>query len=157
MNYSIQEGKLALRALEDRSVNIVAVECVEGPALHLVISRDELLPGEDLHASVDRQLKVAARQMQAFKEVKRRDHTVGTTALPAVLVQTQFKQSGQSIYQLQAAAALAHGKMLIFTFNSPIPFSDALHAQWEQMLASFAPSAPEATPAGDDATEPAAD
>jgi hypothetical protein len=140
MNYTIQEGKLRLRALEDRSVNIIAVECVEGPALHLVISRDELLPGEDLHASVDRQLKVAARQMQAFKEVDRREHTLGTTALPAILVQTQFKQSGQSIFQLQAAALFAPAKMLIFTFNSPIPFSDALRAQWEQMLASFEPN-----------------
>jgi hypothetical protein len=141
--YSLQEGTLPIAPLEDRSINILSLtRAGGGAAVHFVITRDSLLPGEDLNASASRQLKEVARQTQGFKELVRKGHAIGAgpTPLPGLLLETQFKQNGQAIYQTQAMVQLPGDGLLIFVLNSMTPLDDALREQWQALLAGFVPA-----------------
>lgn len=138
--YSLNEGTLPITPVEDRSVNILTLERAEGAFVHLIVSRDSLLPGEDLDACVNRQLKALARQTQGFKELSRQPVEIGPAVIPGLLLETQFKQQGQQIYQCQAIVQFSDGKQLIFTLNNPAPIDDRLREQWRALLAGFVPA-----------------
>lgn len=140
MTYIINEGSLGITPNEDRSINIVGLGRQHEVPLTLVVTRDVLEAGENLAGAVARQVKALSRQVQAFKEHVRREDMLGVTRLPAVLLETSFKQAGQPTHQCQAIAELAEGKLLIFTLSSPKPIDDRLREQWLALLGSFKPA-----------------
>jgi len=138
--YLLNEGSLPISPVEDRSLNILTLERAEGAFVHLIVTRDSLLPGEDLDSCANRQLKALARQAQGFKEEFRQTIEVGPGGLPGLLMETRFKQQGQQIYQCQTIVQFPDGKQLIFTLNNPAPIDDRLREQWRALLAGFIPA-----------------
>lgn len=141
MPYHLNEGTLSVAPSQDRSIHMLTLERPQGPPVNLILTRDVLEAGESLEDCVTRQLRMLARQTQGFKEHVRHAQLIGQAALPAILLETQFKQSGQNIYQCQAVAQLDDKRLLIFILNSPVPLDGTLRAQWQEILDGFVPVA----------------
>lgn len=144
MSYIVNEGRFELDYIEDRSLNILSLpHQSNGTPLNLVISRDVLLPGEDLTACLARQIKQLTRTVKAFKELKREGGWIGAgdeTSFPAIVIYTRFEQGRQPFFQAQCIAQGPDNKLLILTLTNSIAFDDALIARWKAILAGFIPT-----------------
>jgi hypothetical protein len=144
MPYDINEGRFDFDITEDGSINIVELPVQEdGAVLRLVLTRDKLRPGEDLKASLARQIREMSRRLPEFKELKREAGWLGSgddASFPAIVLHTRFKQSGSLVFQAQCLAQMPEGKLLVVTLTSPTEFDDKLRARWTELLTRFAPS-----------------
>ncbi len=139
MPYRMNEGVLAVDAIADRSINIITVTGPDGSPLSVVITRDECEPGEDAEGSVTRQLNALERQTQDFKQLSRKRVELGAGQHPTIVLESRFKQSGQTVYQSQAVMERPDRQMIIFTLNSLVPIDQPLRDAWIAILESFTP------------------
>lgn len=140
--YTIQEGTLTLGTEEhhDRSVNVLSFDAPEwdGPRT-LVITRDELMEGEDLEGCLRRQLKLLSRQTADFKELARRPVEVGPAKLPGFEIESRYKHAHTPTWQIQALFQLPSGALLIFTLTGLSAITEEFREYWRALLHSFLP------------------
>ena len=143
MPYTIDEGRFDFDCTEDHSINILSLAS-EGdePEVRLVASRDVLNTEEDLKGFIGRQVKLLARQVQEFKELKREAGWLGSgddKSFPAIVVYTRFKQGGRLNFQAQCVAQKPDRGVLILTLTRATAFDEAGLRQWKGLLAGFVP------------------
>ncbi len=143
MPYVFNEGSLELPSPpEDRSVNVLIVPNPEehGEPLTLVITRDEMEPGETLEECVKRQLVIISRQLRGFAELKREETLIGTEQIPGILIEAHNSNAGSKIYQWLAIFPVSDRKIFVYALSSVRPFRDAQRQMWKDILASYTPA-----------------
>jgi len=144
MPYTIEEGRIHLDCIEDRSINVLTLAPQGGGApLNLVVNRDALRPGESLKACLDRQIRELTRVVRDFSELGREAGWLGSgndPSYPAIVVYTRFKQDGRLCFQAQCLAQLPGDKLLVLTLTCPSALDEAMRARWKEILIRFEPS-----------------
>jgi len=67
MDYQLQEGSITLpEGFQDRTVNMFVLGNSIPAPLNITLSRDNLLPAEDMKAYIDRQVKLIAAKLRGY-------------------------------------------------------------------------------------------
>lgn len=140
MYYYTNEIRLELPEIkQDRTVNVLTLtDPSRGIPMQLVVSRDQLLGGEDLDKCFERQLGILRRQTQALKINSQQSLKIGESAIPAKEVESSFSQGGKSFHQLQAMWVVEAPMLLVLTLSSQLPINNELREFWRQMLTKLA-------------------
>jgi len=153
MDYQLQEGSITLpEGFTDRTVNMFILgDSIPAP-LNVTVSRDNLLPGEDLKAYIERQVKLIAAQLRGYTVLGKIPAQLSSTQPQAgIQVDGYYLKDGRPIYQRQAAFEVAPGRILVFSTTSQADFSGKQNDNWFDLLNSFEPrqvGAPENTTQG---------
>lgn len=135
----IQEGNIALpEGFEDRTANVFVPANTE-TSPNLSIARDRLNAGEELSAYVTRQVALLKSRIPGHKVTRRGPARLGAEdgALDGEQIDAEYKNSGRTVYQRQAAFLIAPQRALIFSAASPVPLNEAFDSLWLGWLASF--------------------
>ena len=140
MDYHINEGSFTLPAsAQDRSVNMLVLNLGPG-GLTLVVTRDKVQEGENLHGFLTRQLRTLGTQVKSLKQQEPVALTVGAAQLPGLQIATSFKQNSASIHQRQTVVQLAGSAVLVLTLTCAAPLNAEQDAYAQQLLDSFVPA-----------------
>ncbi|WP_282368117.1 DcrB-related protein [Pseudomonas sp. PS02290] len=144
MDYQIQEGRFALpEGFQDRSVNIFALNGSGPASLSITISRDDTLPGEDISAYLERQLKLMASKLRGYTVLDKKSAALNADQpLHGLQISAYHIVEKRPIHQRQAAFIIAPARVLVFSATSQLDFTTAQNAQWNELLASFVLNSP---------------
>ncbi|AOJ80368.1 MULTISPECIES: DcrB-related protein [Burkholderia] len=139
MKYLTQECSFEIPSLgDDRTVNVLALTHPDtSGTFQIVVSRDQLIGGEDLGRCMQRQIGLMTRHVTGFKEISRRPVEIGERRAPALELESTFRQSGSAFYQIQAMTVTDAPRLLVITLSSQTPLTDAHRATWRALLASY--------------------
>ncbi|MFL9871322.1 DcrB-related protein [Paraburkholderia megapolitana] len=139
MKYLTQECSFDIPSLnDDRTVNVLTLTHPETHGtFQIVVSRDQLIGGEDLSRCMQRQIGLMTRHVTAFKEIARRQVEIGAPGSPALELESTFRQSGSTFHQIQAMTVIDAPRLLVITLSSQTPLTDAHREAWQQLLASY--------------------
>ncbi|AOJ68294.1 MULTISPECIES: DcrB-related protein [Burkholderia] len=139
MKYLTQECSFEIPSLgDDRTVNVLALTHPDtSGTFQIVVSRDQLIGGEDLGRCMQRQIGLMTRHVTGFKEISRRPVEIGERRAPALELESTFRQSGSAFYQIQAMTVTDAPRLLVITLSSQTPLTDAHRATWRTLLASY--------------------
>jgi len=141
MDYQLQEGSINLpEGFQDRTVNMFILgDSIPAP-LNITVSRDNLLPAEDLKAYIARQIKLIAAKLRGYTLLdKKAAHLSASALLAGIQVDAYYLNDGRPVYQRQAAFEIAPGRILVFSTTSQADFSGKQNESWLQLLNSFEP------------------
>ncbi|BBH47310.1 DUF1795 domain-containing protein [Pseudomonas sp. KU43P] len=141
MDYPLQEGSITLpEGFTDRTVNMFILgDSIPAP-LNFTVSRDNLLPGEDLKAYIERQVKLIAAQLRGYTVLGKIPAQLSSTQPQAgIQVDGYYLKDGRPVYQRQAAFEVAPGRILVFSTTSQADFSGKQNDNWLDLLNSFEP------------------
>ncbi|MEN2471582.1 DcrB-related protein [Burkholderia sp. GS2Y] len=141
MKYLIQEGSFDVPSLtDDRTVNVLTLAHPQTSGTYqIVVSRDQLVGGEDLERCMQRQIGLMTRHVTGFKEIARRQVEIGAQQVPALELESTFRQSGSTFHQIQAMTVVDAPRLLVITLSSQTPLSDEHRTAWKQLLDSYHP------------------
>jgi hypothetical protein len=141
MKYLIQECSFDVPSLtDDRTVNVLTLAHPQTSGTYqIVVSRDQLIGGEDLERCMRRQIGLMTRHVTGFKEIARQQVEIGAQRVPALELESTFKQSGSTFHQIQAMTVVDAPRLLVVTLSSQTPLSDEHRAAWKQLLDSYQP------------------
>ncbi|AAZ37198.1 MULTISPECIES: DcrB-related protein [Gammaproteobacteria] len=148
MDYQLHEGSIALPdGFKDRTVNMFTLgDSVPAP-LNITISRDDMLPAEDMSTYISRQIKLIANKLRGYTLLGKKSALLSTGhTLPGIQVDAYYMHEGRPIYQRQAAFEVIPGRILVFSATSQTDFSSTQDEDWLQLLASFQPHPDNAGP-----------
>jgi hypothetical protein len=141
MDYHLQEGSFGLpEGYQDRTVNMFVLGgTVPGP-LSLTVSRDTLLPNEDIAAYLKRQLKMLASKLRGYTVLEQKAVSLSAAdPVSGVQIEAYYLNDKRPIYQRQAAFIIAPGRVLVFACTSQVDFTAEQNQDWANILASFEP------------------
>jgi hypothetical protein len=141
MDYQLQEGSIVLpEGFQDRTVNMFVLGNTIPAPLNVTVSRDNMLPAEDLKAYIDRQVKLIASKLRGYTSLGKQSVALSTQQpLAGIQVDAYYMNDGRPIYQRQAAFEIEPGRVLVFSTTSQADFSAIQTENWLQLLASFQP------------------
>jgi len=141
MDYQLQEGSINLpEGFQDRTVNMFILGNSIPAPLNITVSRDNLLPGEDLKAYIERQVKLIAGQLRGYTVLGKTPAQLSSSQpLAGVQVDGYYLKDGRPIYQRQAAFEVSPGRILVFSTTSQADFSGKQNDNWFELLNSFEP------------------
>lgn len=141
MDYQLQEGSIALpEGFQDRTVNMFILGSNIPAPLNITISRDNVLPSEDLDAYIDRQVKLIASKLRGYTVLARKPAQLSSSQpLMGVQIEGYYLNDGRPVYQRQAAFEIAPGRILVFSTTSQKDFSGKQNESWLALLSSFQP------------------
>ncbi|TDV58628.1 DcrB-related protein [Pseudomonas sp. LP_7_YM] len=141
MDYQLQEGSIVLpEGFQDRTVNMFVLGNTIPAPLNVTVSRDNMLPAEDLNAYVDRQIKLIASKLRGYTSLGKKSVTLSAQQpLGGIQVDAYYMDGGRPFYQRQAGFEIQPGRILVFSTTSQTDFSAAQTENWLQLLASFQP------------------
>ncbi|MEB3900580.1 DUF1795 domain-containing protein [Pseudomonas putida] len=153
MDYQLQEGSITLpEGFQDRTVNMFILGSNIPAPLNITISRDNVLPAENLDAYIDRQVKLIASKLRGYTVLARKPAQLSSSQpLMGVQIEGYYLNDGRPVYQRQAAFEVAPGRILVFSTTSQADFNGEQNDSWLALLNSFEPrqsSATETTPQG---------
>lgn len=141
MDYQLQEGSITLpEGFEDRTINMfISGSSIPAP-LNITVSRDNLGPGEDLGAYLERQVTQIALRLPGYTALGSKAAQLSSTQPVAGLqVDGYHLKDGRPFYQRQAAFEIAPGRTLVFSVTNQTDFSKEQEQRWLQLLNSFEP------------------
>jgi hypothetical protein len=141
MDYQLQEGSITLpEGFQDRTVNMFILgDSIPAP-LNITVSRDNLLPGEDLKTYIDRQVKLIAAKLRGYTVLGKKPAQLSSAQpLSGLQVDAYYLKDGRPVYQRQAAFEIATGRILVFSTTSQADFSGKQNDNWLELLNSFEP------------------
>ncbi|EKT4467745.1 DUF1795 domain-containing protein [Pseudomonas putida] len=141
MDYQLQEGSITLpEGFQDRTVNMFILGSNIPAPLNITISRDNVLPAEDLDAYIDRQVKLIASKLRGYTVLARKPAQLSSSQpLMGVQIEGYYLNDGRPVYQRQAAFEIAPGRILVFSTTSQKDFSGKQNESWLALLSSFQP------------------
>ncbi|MEB3902706.1 DUF1795 domain-containing protein [Pseudomonas juntendi] len=141
MDYQLQEGSITLpEGFQDRTVNMFILGSNIPAPLNITISRDNVLPSEDLDAYIDRQVKLIASKLRGYTVLARKPAQLSSSQpLMGVQIEGYYLNDGRPVYQRQAAFEIAPGRILVFSTTSQKDFSGKQNESWLALLSSFQP------------------
>jgi len=141
MDYQLQEGSIVLpEGFQDRTVNMFVLGNTIPAPLNVTVSRDNMLPAEDLKAYIDRQVKLIASKLRGYTSLGKQSVALSTQQpFAGIQVDAYYMNDGRPIYQRQAAFEIEPGRVLVFSTTSQADFSAIQTENWLQLLASFQP------------------
>ncbi len=138
MSYRINEGKLNVQVLHDRTANVLMLEAWgHGEPVNLTISRGMKSPQETLQDCVARQVKDMSAQLEAFKWTNTGQRKTATLVYETG--RSSYKLGPTQIDQLVATAQLTEEHLLFLFLSSDKPLEEPVLAQWAHILDSFEP------------------
>jgi len=144
MDYQLQEGSITLpEGFQDRTVNMFILgDSIPAP-LNITLSRDNLMPGEDLKAYIERQVKLIASKLRGYTILGKKPATLSSSQPQAgIQVDGYYLKDGRPVYQRQAAFEVAPGRILVFSTTSQADFNGKQNDSWLGLLNSFEPRQP---------------
>jgi hypothetical protein len=137
--YHINEGTLNLfnNLLMDKSVNALSYKLNDSETVQVIVSRDQLEPGETLEQSTERQLRIMARQVKQFVKHNQSSTTVGTKGWPGIMVHSQFMNGNQPVHQIQIVAQNSETSLLIFTLSTHFALTEKNISMWQEKVNTF--------------------
>ena len=147
MDYQLQEGSIVLpEGFQDRTVNMFVLGASIPAPLSITISRDMLLPAEELKAYVDRQVKMLASKLRGYTLLGKKSVELSSIApIEGIQIDAYYMTDGRPFYQRQAAFLIEPGRAIIFSTTAQADFSSEQNQNWADLLASFQPRQPGAT------------
>lgn len=141
MDYQLQEGSIKLpEGFQDRTVNMFVLGNSIPAPLNITLSRDNLLPAEDLKAYIERQVKLIAAKLRGYTMLGKKPAQLSVSnPLAGIQVDAYYLNDGRPVYQRQAAFEIAPSRILVFSTTSQADFSDKQNESWLQLLSSFEP------------------
>ncbi|RJX82703.1 DcrB-related protein [Pseudomonas sp. LS-2] len=141
MDYELQEGSIALpKGFQDRTVNMFVLGASIPSPLSITVSRDTLLPSEELKAYVDRQVKMLASKLRGYTVLGKKGVSLSSgAAIEGFQIDAYYVNEGRPFYQRQAAFLIEPGRALIFSTTAQADFSQEQNRDWADLLASFQP------------------
>ncbi|UBM26728.1 DUF1795 domain-containing protein [Pseudomonas sp. p1(2021b)] len=141
MDYQLQEGSITLpEGFQDRTVNMFILGSNIPAPLNITISRDNVLPAEDLDAYIDRQVKLIASKLRGYTVLARKPAQLSSSQpLMGVQIEGYYLNDGRPVYQRQAAFEVAPGRILVFSTTSQADFNGKQNESWLALLNSFQP------------------
>ncbi|MDZ3991662.1 hypothetical protein PspTeo4_11208 [Pseudomonas sp. Teo4] len=125
---------------QDRTVNMFILGNNIPAPLNITLSRDNLLPAEDLQAYVNRQVKLIAAKLRGYTVLAKKPAQLSSSqSLAGVQIEGYYMNEGRPVYQRQAAFEIAPGRILVFSTTSQKDFSGGQNESWLQLLNSFQP------------------
>ncbi|MBA6116794.1 MULTISPECIES: DcrB-related protein [Pseudomonas] len=154
MDYQLQEGSISLpEGFQDRTVNMFILGNNVPAPLNITLSRDNLLPAEDLTAYIDRQVKLIATKLRGYTVLSKTPAQLSSSQpLPGLQIEAYYMNEGRPVYQRQAAFEVAPGRILVFSTTSQKDFSGKQNERWLELLSSFQPRQ-DATASSENATQ----
>ncbi|KVD87083.1 hypothetical protein WS62_18515 [Burkholderia sp. ABCPW 14] len=139
MKYLTQECSFDIPSLsDDRTVNVLTlVHPDTSGTFQIVVSRDQLIGGEDLSRCMQRQIGLMTRHVTGFKEISRRPVEIGEQRAPALELESTFRQSGSAFYQIQAMTVVDAPRLLVITLSSQTPLTELHRTTWRTLLDSY--------------------
>jgi hypothetical protein len=121
---------------EDRSVAAFSAPIAPGQKTgpNVVLTRDKLLPGEDIGAYADRQLAELARRLDKYDLRKREEITFG--GLPAVEARFSWKGGGGPVDQRLVMCVTGERLVLSLTSTAPRGTGPEVDPIMDRVLAS---------------------
>jgi hypothetical protein len=149
MDYQLQEGSIVLpEGFQDRTVNMFVLGNSIPAPLNVTVSRDNMLPAEDLKSYIDRQVKLIASKLRGYTLLGKKVATLSTQQpLAGIQVDAYYLNDGRPAYQRQAAFEIEPGRILVFSTTSQTDFGPTQNENWLQLLSSFQPRQSPAVPA----------
>lgn len=149
MDYQFQEGRLTLPPYyQDRTVNLFVLGSSVPAPLSITVSRDTLLPAEDLSGYIDRQVTMLAAQIRGYTLLGKQPAKLSATQpLQGLQIDAYYLKDGRALYQRQAAFLMEPGRALIFSTTSQGDFNTEQNSDWRALLDSFVPRAASASTA----------
>lgn len=147
MDYELQEGGISLpQGFQDRSVNMFVLGASVPAPLSITVSRDTLLPDEQLDPYVERQVKMLGSKLRGYTVFGQKAVSLSTTApIAGIQIDAYYTNDGRPFYQRQAAFLIEPGRTLIFSTTAQADFSPEQNKDWDHLLASFRPRNPSET------------
>ncbi|WP_130908508.1 DUF1795 domain-containing protein [Pseudomonas sp. Sample_16] len=141
MDYQLQEGSITLpEGFQDRTVNMFVLGNSIPAPLNITLSRDNMLPAEDLKAYIERQVKLIAAKLRGYTLLSKKAAALsGVQPFSGIQVDAYYMNDGRPVYQRQAAFEIEPGRILVFSTTSQADFSVTQNQNWLQLLASFKP------------------
>ena len=141
MDYQLQEGSIHLpEGFQDRTVNMFVLGNSIPAPLNITVSRDNLLPGEDLKAYIERQVKLIASKLRGYTVLGKKPAQLSSSQpLAGIQVDGYYLKDGRPLYQRQAAFEVSSGRILVFSTTSQADFSGKQDDSWLELLNSFEP------------------
>ncbi|WP_062387693.1 DcrB-related protein [Pseudomonas abietaniphila] len=141
MDYQLQEGSIVLpEGFQDRTVNMFVLGNTIPAPLNVTVSRDNMLPAEDLKAYIDRQVKLIASKLRGYTLLGKKSATLSTEQpIAGIQVDAYYMNEGRPVYQRQAAFEIESGRILVFSTTSQADFGASQNENWLRLLASFQP------------------
>jgi len=141
MDYQLQEGSISLpEGFQDRTVNMFILGNNVPAPLNITLSRDNLLPAEDLTAYIDRQVKLIATKLRGYTVLSKTPAQLSSSQpLAGLQIEAYYMNEGRPVYQRQAAFEVAPGRILVFSTTSQKDFSGKQNERWLELLSSFQP------------------
>lgn len=139
MDYQLQEGRIALPdGFHDRTVNMFVLGNSIPAPLSITLSRDNLLPAEDLPAYIARQIKMLASKLRGYTLLGQQSAALSKIApIEGVQIDAYYLNDGRPLYQRQAAFLIEPTRALIFSTTGQADFGPEQNQQWQNLLASF--------------------
>ncbi|KPX47480.1 Uncharacterized protein ALO68_00340 [Pseudomonas syringae pv. helianthi] len=144
MDYELHEGSIKLpEGFQDRTVNMFVMGSTLPAPLSITVSRDTLLPSEQLKTYVDRQVKMLSSKLRGYTLLNRKAVSLSTVApLEGIQIDAYYMTEGRAYYQRQAAFLIEPERAIVFSTTSQTDFSIEQTQGWENLLASFQPRVP---------------
>lgn len=143
MDYQLQEGSITLpEGFQDRTVNMFILGNSIPAPLNVTVSRDNLLPGENLKDYIDRQVKLIAAKLRGYTVLGKKPAQLSSAQpVSGIQVDAYYLKDGRPVYQRQAAFEIAsgRGRILVFSTTSQADFSGKQNENWLGLLNSFEP------------------
>lgn len=139
MNYLTHEIAFDLPGLTmDRSINVLTLaDPQQGTPFQVILNRDELLAGETLPQSFERQVGLMTRQVQSFKILARQAGPVGPQDIQVIGIESRFTQAGKNYHQLQALFVTEPPRLMVLTLSSHAPLGPGPREVWMDLLNSL--------------------
>ncbi len=137
--YFIHEGSIQFpEGFQDRSTNIFVHGEPGKSTLNFNISRDSVLPGENLQQYVTRQIELMRSKLNAYRlKARYAAHLGANPGIPGEQIDATQRNNNLVFYQRQAAFLLHEGRVLVFSATNIVPASEAFDAFWRWWLSSF--------------------
>ncbi|VVO61852.1 hypothetical protein PS838_00834 [Pseudomonas fluorescens] len=141
MDYQLQEGSIVLpEGFQDRTVNMFVLGNSIPAPLNITISRDNMLPAEDLKTYIERQVKLIAAKLRGYTLLSKKPATLSSEQpRSGIQLDAYYMNDGRPVYQRQAAFEIEQGRILVFSTTSQADFSATQNENWLQLLTSFQP------------------
>lgn len=139
MDYQLQEGMIVLpEGFQDRTVNMFILGNSIPAPLNVTVSRDNMLPVEDLKAYIERQVKLIASKLRGYTVLGKKPAALSTERpFAGIQVDAYYLTDGRPVYERQAAFEIEPGRILVFSTTSQADFGAEQNENWLQLLASF--------------------
>jgi hypothetical protein len=141
MEYQLHEGSITLpEGFQDRTVNMFVIGNSIPAPLNITISRDNMLPGEELNAYVSRQVKLISAKLRGYTLLGKKPAALSAQQpIQGIQVDAYYLNDGRPVYQRQAVFQIEPIRVLVISTTSQLDFTTEQEENWLQLLASFQP------------------